>query len=37
VLRHYWATQQVAGVIPPAQLQARGGLQDLRSAEAYFH
>ena len=24
MLRHYWATQQVAGGITPAQLQARG-------------
>ncbi len=36
VLRHYWATQQVVGGITPAQLQARGGWRDRRSAQAYF-
>jgi integrase/transposase len=36
-LRHYWATRQVAGGITPAQLQARGGWRDRRSAEAYFN
>ena len=36
VLRHYWATQQVARGITPAELQARGGWQDYRSAQAYF-
>ena len=36
VLRHYWATQQVTRGITPAQLQARGGWRDRRSAEAYF-
>jgi len=36
VLRHYWATQQVARGITPAQLQARGGWRDRRSAQAYF-
>jgi integrase/recombinase XerD len=36
MLRHYWATQQVAGGITPAQLQARGGWRDRRSALAYF-
>ena len=36
VLRHYWATQQVVGGITPAQLQARGGWRDPRSAQAYF-
>jgi integrase/recombinase XerD len=36
VLRHYWATRQVVGGITPAQLQARGGWQDRRSAQAYF-
>jgi site-specific recombinase XerD len=36
VLRHYWATQQVARGITPAQLQARGGWRDYRSAQAYF-
>jgi integrase/recombinase XerD len=35
-LRHYWATQQVAGGITPARLQARGGWQDRRSAQVYF-
>jgi integrase/recombinase XerD len=35
-LRHYWATQQVVGGITPAQLQARGGWRDRRSAEVYF-
>jgi integrase len=37
VLRHFWAAQQVAGGITPAQLQARGGWRDRRSAEAYFN
>ena len=32
VLRHYWATQQVARGITPAELQARGGWRDRRSA-----
>jgi hypothetical protein len=36
VLRHYWASQQVARGITPAQLQAHGGWQDRRSAQAYF-
>jgi integrase/recombinase XerD len=36
VLRHYWATQQVARGITPAELQARGGWRDSRSAQAYF-
>jgi hypothetical protein len=36
MLRHYWATQQVVGGITPAQLQARGGWRDRRSALAYF-
>jgi len=36
VLRHYWATEQVARGITPAQLQARGGWRDYHSAEAYF-
>jgi integrase/recombinase XerC len=36
VLRHYWATQQVARGITPAELQARGGWRDRRSAQAYF-
>jgi integrase len=36
VLRHYWATQQVAGGITPGQLQVRGGWRDRRSAQAYF-
>ena len=35
-LRHYWATQQVAGGITPAELQARGGWRDRVSAQAYF-
>jgi integrase/recombinase XerD len=35
-LRHFWATQQVAHGIMPAQLQARGGWLDSRSAQAYF-
>jgi integrase len=35
VLRHYWATQQVARGITPAQLQARGGWRDRRSAQVY--
>ena len=35
-LRHYWATEQVARGITPAQLQARGGWRDYRSAQAYF-
>jgi integrase len=36
VLRHFWASQQVARGITPAQLQARGGWRDPRSAQAYF-
>ncbi|HEV8165256.1 MAG TPA: tyrosine-type recombinase/integrase, partial [Actinomycetota bacterium] len=36
VLRHYWATQQVARGITPAQLQALGGWREPRSAQAYF-
>jgi integrase/recombinase XerD len=36
MLRHYWATQQVADGITPAELQARGGWRDYRSAHAYF-
>jgi site-specific recombinase XerD len=36
VLRHYWATQQVARGIRPAELQARGAWRDYRSAQAYF-
>ena len=36
MLRHYWATQQVARGITAAQLQARGGWRDPRSAQAYF-
>jgi integrase len=36
VLRHFWATQQVARGITPAELQARGGWRDHRSAQAYF-
>jgi site-specific recombinase XerD len=36
VLRHYWVTEQVARGITPAQLQARGGWRDRRSAQAYF-
>jgi integrase len=36
VLRHYWASQQVARGITPAQLQARGGWRDRHSAQAYF-
>jgi integrase len=36
VLRHYWATQQVARGITPAQLQTRGGWRDRRSAQAYY-
>jgi integrase/recombinase XerD len=36
VLRHYWATQQVARGTTPAQLQARGGWRDRRSAQVYF-
>jgi integrase/DNA invertase Pin-like site-specific DNA recombinase len=36
VLRHYWAAQQVARGITPAELQARGGWRDHRSAQAYF-
>jgi integrase/recombinase XerD len=36
VLRHYWATQQVARGVTPAELQARGGWRDRRSAQAYF-
>jgi integrase/recombinase XerD len=35
-LRHFWATQQVARGITPAELQARGGWRDRRSAQAYF-
>jgi integrase len=35
-LRHYWATQQVASGIAPAELQARGGWRDRVSAQAYF-
>jgi integrase/recombinase XerD len=35
VLRHFWATQQVARGITPAELQARGGWRDHRSAQAY--
>jgi integrase len=35
-LRHYWATEQVAQGITPAQLQARGGWRDYRSAQVYF-
>jgi integrase len=37
VLRHYWATQEVSRGITVAQLQARGGWRDRRSAQAYFH
>jgi integrase/recombinase XerD len=36
MLRHYWATQQVARGITAAQLQAHGGWRDPRSAQAYF-
>jgi integrase len=36
VLRHFWASQQVARGITPAELQARGGWRDPRSAQAYF-
>jgi integrase len=36
VLRHFWAIQQVASGITPAQLQARGGWRDRRSAQVYF-
>jgi integrase/transposase len=36
VLRHYWATQEVARGITPAELQARGGWRDYRSAQDYF-
>jgi integrase len=36
MLRHFWATQQVARGITPAQLQAVGGWQDPRSVQAYF-
>jgi integrase len=36
VLRHFWATEQVARGITPAELQARGGWRDYRSAQAYF-
>jgi integrase/recombinase XerD len=36
-LRHFWAAQQVARGITPAQLQADGGWRDPRSALAYFH
>jgi integrase len=35
-LRHFWATQQVAHGITPAELQARGGWRDYRSTQAYF-
>ena len=35
VLRHYWATRQVARGVTPAQLQARGGWRDYHSAQAY--
>jgi integrase len=35
-LRHFWATQQVAHGITPAELQARGGWRDYRSPQAYF-
>jgi integrase len=35
-LRHFWATRQVAEGITPAQLQARGGWRDYRSAQVYF-
>jgi integrase/recombinase XerD len=36
MLRHYWASEQVARGITPAQLQARGGWRDYRSAQAYY-
>jgi transposase len=36
VLRHFWASQQVAHGTTPAQLQARGGWRDRRSAQMYF-
>ena len=36
VLRHYWAAQQVAGGVTPAQLQARGGWRDRRNVQVYF-
>jgi integrase len=36
MLRHFWATQQVARGITPAELQAHGGWRDYRSAQAYF-
>jgi integrase/recombinase XerD len=36
MLRHYWATQQVARGITAAQLQAHGGWRDYRSVQAYF-
>jgi hypothetical protein len=36
MLRHFWATQQVAHGITPAELQARGGWRDPVSAQAYF-
>jgi integrase/transposase len=36
VLRHFWATRQVARGITEAELQARGGWRDPRSAQAYF-
>jgi integrase len=36
MLRHFWATQQVARGITAAQLQACGGWRDYRSAQAYF-
>ena len=36
VLRHFWASQQVARGTTPAQLQARGGWRDRRSAQVYF-
>jgi integrase len=36
VLRHFWATQQVARGITPAELQARGGWRDRQNVQAYF-
>jgi integrase len=36
LLRHFWASQQVARGITPAELQARGGWRDPHSAQAYF-
>ena len=36
VLRHFWASQQVARGTTPAQLQVRGGWRDRRSAQMYF-